>query len=264
MSMFKKGMLACFLIFCSAWVNAKDLTTIRIGLEASYPPFSMKTSDGKLSGFDVDIAQALCAQMKAKCTFVEGDFDGLIAGLTVRKFDAIISSLAITEARKKVVSFTDPYYRTPTRIIAKNNTIDGSVASVKGKKIGVLRGSSQHWYAKDILAKAGAIIVPYTNQNETFLDLKVGRVDAVLADVAQGQYSFLKRAEGKGFGFVGPIIQAPQYFDIGMGIAVRKADNNLRLQFNQALKAIRANGVYKKVQDKYFDFDISASVVERH
>lgn len=259
MGKFKNGMLTCFFIFCSAWVNAKDWTTIRIGLEASYPPFSMKTPGGQLTGFDVDIAQALCAQMKAKCTFVEGDFDGLIAGLNVRKFDAIISSLAITETRKKAVAFTDPYYRTPTRIIAKNNTTDGSIARLKGKKMGVLRGSSQHWYAKDIFAKAGVIIVPYTNQNEAFLDLKSGRVETMLSDVAQGQYSFLKRPEGKGFGFVGPIIQAPLYFDVGMGIAIRKADNDLRLQFNQALKAIRANGVYKKVQDKYFDFNISAN-----
>jgi arginine/ornithine transport system substrate-binding protein len=251
----KKITLLFFLMAYSIVTQAKEWTTIRIGVEPAYPPLSMKTAEGKLTGFDIDIANALCAQMKAKCTFVEGEFDTLIAGLNVRKFDAVVASMAIAEERKKMASFSDPYYFTPTRIIAKLGMIDGSEASLKGKRIGVLRGSVQHWYARDILAKSAAKIVPYSNQNETFLDLKAGRLDAVITDAIQGEYSFLKRPEGQGFGFVGPVIKDKR-FNEGMGIAVRRSDDDLRQQFNKALKAIRANGVYNKVQSKYFSYDI--------
>jgi arginine/ornithine transport system substrate-binding protein len=252
----KKLTLLFSLLVCCTLVQAKEWTTIRIGVEPGYPPFSMKTAEGKLAGFDIDIAHALCIQMKAKCTLVESDFDALIAGLNVRKFDAVIASVTITDERKKMVLFSDPYYHTPTRIIAKLGTIDGSLASLKGKKLGVLRGSVQHWYARDMLTKTGTKVVPYANQNETFLDLRSGRLDAVITDAIQGEYSFLKRPEGKSFGFVGPVIKDKKYFDEGMGIAVRKADQDLREQFNHALKAIRANGRYKKVQDTYFSYDI--------
>lgn len=80
---------------------AEDAKPIRIGIEAGYPPFSMKTPDGKLAGFDVDIGDALCAQMKVKCTWVEQEFDGLIPALKVKKIDAILSSMTITDDRKR-------------------------------------------------------------------------------------------------------------------------------------------------------------------
>ncbi|MFL4355853.1 transporter substrate-binding domain-containing protein, partial [Escherichia coli] len=84
-----------------------------IGIEAGYPPFSFKTPDGKLAGFDVDIGNALCEEMKVKCTWVEQEFDGLIPALKVRKIDAILSSMTITDERKKSVDFTNKYYHTP-------------------------------------------------------------------------------------------------------------------------------------------------------
>lgn len=247
----KLALLFSLLIYCTV-AQAKEWTHIRIGVEPAYPPFSMKTAEGKPTGFDIDIANALCTQMRAECKFVESDFDTLIAGLNVRKFDAVIASVTISEARKKIVSFSEPYYQTSTRIIAKLGTIDGSVPSLQGKRLGVLRGSVQHWYARDVLASSGVKVVPYSNQNDTFLDLKAGRLDAVITDAAQGEYSFLKRPEGKGFGFVGPVLKDKRYLDEGMGIAVRKGDNDLREKLNQALKTIRVNGQYKKVQDNYF------------
>lgn len=260
--MFKRCILliTSVLMLCVTTVHAKDWKVIRIGIEPSYPPFSMKLPNGQLAGFDIDIANALCTQLKAQCIFIESDFDGLIAGLNVRKFDAIVASLSITDTRKKAVNFTDPYYYTPTRIAARDNTLDGSEASLKGSKLGVLRGSVQHWYARDVFAKKGVIVIPYTNQNEAFLDLKSGRVEAVLTDVIQAQFSFFRRSESKGFGFVGPVIEAPQYFGSGVGIAIRKPDNDLRLALNGALKAIHSNGVYKQIQSKYFNFDIGQKV----
>lgn len=101
---------------------AEDAKPIRLGIEAAYPPFSMKTADGKLTGFDVDIGDALCKQMDVKCVWVEQEFDGLIPALKVKKIDAILSSMTITEDRKKNVDFSIKYYHTPARFVMKEGS----------------------------------------------------------------------------------------------------------------------------------------------
>ncbi len=237
-------------------VDARDWSTIRIGVDATYKPFTYKSPDGQLTGFDVDIANALCAQMKAKCSFVESSWEGIIPGLRANKFDAIISSMSITDERKKAVDFTDKYYSTPTFVIAKAGSIDGSPASLKGKRVGVLKASIQETYAKAVLAAAGASIVSYDSTQQSYLDLRSGRLDAVVVDQYEGKGGFLDTPDGRGFAFVGQPLTDPKYFGTGAGIAVRKSDTDLRDRFNAALATIRANGAWKKVSDKYFDFDI--------
>jgi arginine/ornithine transport system substrate-binding protein len=235
---------------------ARDWSTIRIGVDATYKPFTFKTADGQLTGFDVDIANALCAEMKAKCTFVESSWEGIIPGLRANKFDAIISSMSITDERRKAVDFTAKYYSTPTSTIAKVGTVDGSPASLKGKRVGVLKASVQEAYAKGVLAPAGATVISYDSTQQSYLDLKSGRLDAVVVDKFEGKGGFIDTPESKGFAFVGPDLVDPKYFGTGAGIAIRKSDTDLRDRFDVALKTIRANGTWKKVADKYFDFDV--------
>lgn len=237
--------------------QAKEWKTIRIGLEAAYKPFTYKTPDGQLAGFDVEIARALCGQLAAQCSFVEQDWDGIITGLNANKFDAIVSSMDITEQRKRAVDFTDKYYKVPSRLIAGNAAgLDGSPDSLKGRRIGVLRGSSEERYARGVYAKAGATVSAYGSQNDAFLDLKAGRLDATLVNTVVGQNDFLKLAEGRAFRFVGPQVDDVAYFGPGAGIAVRKSDPELRDRLNGAIRAIRANGSYQAIARKYFDFDI--------
>jgi arginine/ornithine transport system substrate-binding protein len=246
--------LCCVAMLGSA--SAKEWTVIRIGVDPTYKPFTYKTPDGQVAGFDADIARALCAQMKAQCSFVDSNWDGIIPGLNARKFDAIISSMSITEDRKKAVLFTDKYYSTPTRIVAPIGSISGTPESLKGKRVGALRASIQEAYAKAVLAGAGAEVVSYDTQEQVFLDLKSHRLDAMVSDQVQAEEGFIKTPDGAGFGLVGPELNDPKYFGTGVGIAVRKSDTDLRDQFNAALKAIRADGTYKKINDKYFTFDI--------
>lgn len=236
--------------------GARDWSSIRIGVDATYKPFTFKTPDGRLAGFDVDIARALCAQMKSQCTFVESSWEGIIPGLRANKFDAIVSSMSITDERRKAVDFTDKYYQTPTQVIAKTGTIDGSPASLKGKRVGVLKASIQETYAKGVLAPAGATVISYDSTQQSYLDLKSGRLDAVVVDKFEGRGGFIDTPDSKGFAFVGPELTDPRYFGTGAGIAVRKSDAELRDRFNVALKAIRADGTWKKIADQYFDFDI--------
>ena len=250
----KKIVLIILINVISSSIFAKDL---RVGIEASSKPFAYKTADDKLVGFDVDIANALCNEIKMKCIFVEQEWKGIIPGLQTRKYDAIISSMSITDERKKAVDFTERYYHTPPRLISKlSNKLAGTPESLKGKKVGVLQGSTQEIYANEIFKKEGAIIISYGSQNEVFLDLKAGRIDATLVDSVQGTDGFLINDIKKEFGFIGPVFNDPKIFGHGAGIALRKGEDQLRLKLNLAIKAIRANGVYKKIQDKYFNFDV--------
>ena len=236
---------------------ADEAKPVRIGIEAAYPPFAMKTPEGAITGFDYDIGNALCAEMQAKCVWIEQEFDGLIPALKVRKFDAVLSSLAITPERLKSVDFTNKYYATPARLAMKAGTVlNDPLVDLKGKKIGVQRASIYDRYATAVFAPAGAEVVRYSSQNEIFLDLTAGRVDATLADVVNIDDGFLKTDAGKGFALVGPDYTEAKYFGDGVGIAVRKGDTAMAERFNKAIAAIRANGKYQEVQDKYFQFNV--------
>ncbi len=235
--------------------QAADPARLRVGVEGAYPPFSSVGPDGKLKGFDIDIAQALCAEMNAQCTLVQQDFDGMIPSLQARKFDLIVASLSITPERQKVVDFSDKYYATPARFVARDGAVKAvTAAGLKGRKVGVQRATIHDRYATEQFTQSE--IVRYTKQDEVFLDLAAGRIDGTLVDSVAADQGFLKTPAGKGFAFVGPAFDDPAYFGVGAGIAVRKGNAALRDRLNAALKAIRANGTYQTLQARYFDFDV--------
>ncbi|MDI3252514.1 ABC transporter substrate-binding protein [Pseudomonas lactis] len=248
------GALALSVLSMQAFAEGKPL---KIGIEAAYPPFASKAPDGSIVGFDYDIGNALCKQMDVKCTWVEQEFDGLIPALKVRKIDAILSSMSITDDRKKSVDFTTRYYLSPARLVMKEGTnVSDGLDELKDKTIGVQRGSIHDRFAREVLAPKGANIKGYSTQNEIYLDVAAGRLDGTVADATLLQDGFLKTDAGKGYAFVGPSFTEAKYFGDGIGIAVRKGDKENLERINAAIAAIRANGEYKKIQDKYFDFDI--------
>ena len=251
----KKLILALALgaVVATASAQGNDL---RVAIDPTYEPFTFKTADGKPTGFDVDIASAVCDQIKRKCVFVEQVWDSMIPGLQAKKYDVIISSMSITEDRLKVVDFTDKYYNTPSKIAIKNDIKFTDAASLKGKKIGVLKGSTQEKYANGELKKVGVIVIPYEAQDQVYLDIKSGRLDGTVADVIEVTGGFLSKPEGKDYGVVGPELYIPKYFGTGAGFALRKGETALKTELNAAIKAIRANGTYKKINDKYFKIDV--------
>ena len=254
----RKMMLGLLMIcgLVSAPVLGSDTTQqLRIGVEGAYPPFSEKAADGSLKGFDIDIAYELCAHMKVKCVLVETGFDSMIPSLNVRKIDAVIASLSITEERKKSVNFSDKYYHTPSRMVAR---IDAKFAvtteGMSGKRIGVQRGTTHDKYATDTFSKAQ--LTRYAKQDEVFLEMLSGRLDAAVVDSVAADQGFLKTPSGKGFGFIGPAFTDAKYFGTGAGIALRKTDIELLSRVNQAIANMRKDGSYKKIQEKYFSFDV--------
>ncbi len=221
---------------------------IRIGTEGAYPPFNMIDKSGEVTGFDIDIAKALCAKMKADCTFVTQDWDGIIPGLLARKYDAIVASMSITEERKQAVDFTDRYYSNSLAIIAKQGSgLDA--AKLAGKSVGAQRATiAAQWIEGNLTGSSAKL---YDTQENAYLDLASGRIDALITDMLPG-YDWLQSPQGKGFEFVGDKID----IDDQIGIAVRKKDGKLRERLNKAIRDIRADGTYERINSKYFPFSI--------
>ena len=254
----KLGLLITLFALAVNVAQAKEWKQIRFGVEGAYPPFSKTEADGSVTGFDIDIANALCAQMQAKCILVKQDWDGIIPALLGRKFDAIIATMDITAERKKKVAFTDKYQQIPARFVAlKGTDYQASEAFMDGKKIGVQRATTMDLYISDNFPSAK--IKRYGSADEAYLDLKAGRLNYVMADSAAIVDGLLSKAGGDKFEFVGPKLTDSKWFGEGAGIAVRKQNKDLVKQLNLAIAAIRADGTYKKIQDKYFTFDIYGS-----
>jgi arginine/ornithine transport system substrate-binding protein len=244
------------IMFFGTSVSAKEWKKIRVGVEGAYPPFSWVEPDGTLKGFDIEIAMALCKEIGAECVLVTQDWDGIIPALLARKYDAIIASMSITEERKKKVAFSEKYYNTPAKFARKKGSrITISKAGLKGKSVGVQRATIHDNF---ITGEFGSDveIKRYGTQDEAYLDALAGRVDLLLADSIAMEAGFLKTDKGKGWEFVGQGYSDPKYFGDGAGIAVRKQNGDLAALFNKAIKTIRANGVYKRINDKYFPFDV--------
>jgi len=237
-------------------VSAGEWKTIRFATEGAYPPFNMLDSNGQLQGFDVDITNALCKQMGVECKLMIQDWDGLIPGLLAKKYDAIVASMSITEERKQKVDFTNKYYVSPARFVAKKGAgIDVSKKGLKGKVVGVQRATIHENFVRDNFGDS-IQIKSYATQDEANMDLTAGRVDLVIADATVLQGGFLDTDAGKGYAFIGPSFTDAKWFGEGIGIAVRKGDGDLKEKLNKAIKDLRKSGVYQKINAKYFDFDL--------
>jgi lysine/arginine/ornithine transport system substrate-binding protein len=252
--------IALVALSASAGAYAKDWSTIRFGVDASYPPFESKAADGKLVGFDIDLGNEICRRLQAKCVWVENDFDGMIPALKARKFDGVLSSMSMTPARAEQIAFSSKLFNTPTRLVAKAGSgIQPTAESLKGKTVGVEQGTIQETYAKANWAPKGVNVVPYQNQDQVYADLLAGRLDGALQDAVQADIGFLKTPRGKGFAFAGSDLQDEKTLGNGAGIGLRKEDADLKAKIDKAISDMLKDGTYKKLEKKYFDFDVYGS-----
>lgn len=242
--------------FAASLGAASAQEVLKIGTEGAYPPFNNLTADGQLVGFDIDIAKALCDEMKVKCEFVTQDWEGIIPALQAGKFDAIVASMSITKERAEKVDFTNKYYNTPSAIaVAKDSDLKGvTKADLAGKTIGAASATTHFNYASATFTDS--TVKGYPSSPEEQADLAAGRIDAIEDDIVVLS-QWLDSPEGACCKILGtPDPQPVDIFGPGAGIAVRKGEKELLDKLNAAIAAIRANGKYKEINDKYFKFDV--------
>ena len=230
---------------------------VRFGImNESYPPFFAKDASGKWQGWEIDLMDAVCEQMKEKCSIVELSWDGLIPALQSKKFDVIWSSMSNTAERSKIIDFTDKYYNTPSTLIGPKDGKPGATADdVKGKTIGIQVSTIQSEYYNKYFAKA-AEQKTYQTLDETFQDLAAGRIDYVFGD-SLALDAFLKSDAGKDCcEKMGDVADDKEILGAGVSGGLRKEDTELKAKLNAAIAAVRASGKYDEITKKYFDFDI--------
>ncbi len=235
---------------------AAETTTIRIGTEGAYPPFNYFTADGKLAGFDIEIGNALCAKMKADCTFVAQDWDGIIPALMGGKYDVIIASMFITEKRKKMVDFTQPYQKSAMTFVTDKSSglNDFSPAAMAGKTIGAQGSTTQADYLTAMYPESDIRLYP--TQDAVNLDMVSGRLDAQVGDMIPMLDWTQKSDDGSCCQLAGQPITDAKFVGEGVGMALRQEDDALREKLNQALADIIADGTYKAINDKFFAINI--------
>ena len=246
------GLAACL---AANPAGAKEWTTVRIGMDATYAPFESVNPKGEIVGFEVDYANALCKKMKVACTFQNQDWDGVIPALLASKFDVIFSSMNMTPARAQRVLFSDMYLAVSPvwATQAGTQSDDVSPAALKGKTIGT-QSSTVHANFLEKLYKDSQIKL-YPTQDEPNLDLASGRIDYVVGDgLVEGDF-----IEKKGNGccrVISKIARIPDIHGPGVGAAFRPDDKDLRDMFNKAIAEADADGTYDTLQKKYFKENI--------
>jgi len=233
---------------------AAQSETLRIATEGAYRPFNYVDANGQLQGFDVEIAKALCAEMKVECEIKAQAWDGIIPGLNAGQYDAIVASMSITPARLQAVNFTQPYYQAGAVLVApKNAKIEPTAESLAGKSIGVQRASTYATLLEKRFPKASVRL--YDKVENHNKDLIAGRVDGVIAQrISMSEW--LATADGANFEIKGEAMLDPDVLGRGAGIAVRKSDTELLKRLDAALAEIKKNGTYDKINKRFFSFSL--------
>ena len=249
---------------------------IKIGTEGAYPPWNSKNEAGQLIGFEVDLANWLCIYMKADCTIVEQDWDGMIPALIMRKFDAIMAGMSITDERMKTINFSQGYADEVAQLaVMKGSSFEGMdtpssinlslggsdvkkafktlTGALAGKTICVQRATIHQNFLES--GDVGKITVrTYKTQDEVNSDLVAGRCDAALA--AAVAFSDYAEKSGKPVVLVGPALSGGA-FGNGVGVGIRKDDTELLKAFNKAIDQARKSGKISELAIKWFGFDVS-------
>jgi len=258
MRFFGKTLLvgAVFSVLVHGAFAADDLSRIKaageikFGTEGTYAPFTYHDVSGDLTGFDVDIGRAVAKQLGVKATFVESKWDGLVAGLDDKRYDAAINEISITPARQAKYAFSDPYITSHSvLIVAANNTTIKTFADLKGKKAAETLSSNFGKIAKD----SGADVVADNGFNESIDLLLSGRVDATVND----SLSYLDFKKHKPDAKVKQVAVYDGDQNDRSAILLRQGSPELVAAVNHALATLKSNGTYLKISEKYFGKDVS-------
>jgi octopine/nopaline transport system substrate-binding protein len=267
--------------FMAGAVVAQDLPgRITIATEGAYPPWNYTNADGTLAGYEIELTNILCERMKIECEIIPQAWDGIIPGLTVGKYDAIIASMGVTDERKAVVAFSNPYARAPNGFLTTGENalkdmpsggtsfsladataeveaeLTGLKESLAGKVIGVQTGSTAASFASQYFA--GLDIREYPSFEQLGLELTAGRLDVAIANVTAFKAVIDANPEGA------LVLAGPSFSGgvLGLGttnVALRQGDDGLKAAFDKAITEINTDGTNKALTEKWFGVDISIS-----
>jgi octopine/nopaline transport system substrate-binding protein len=284
MNIFKKIILTVFaslLLIGNVYADK-----IKIGTEGAYPPWNSKDASGALIGFEVELAYSLCRYIGRQCEVVEQDWDGMIPALQMRKFDAIMAGMSITDERKKVITFSQGYADEVAALaVMKGSSLEGmstpagiSLSKPNSDAKKALKTITEALAGKTVCTQTGTIhqnflesgdvgkvnVRTYKTQDEVNLDLTSGRCDVALA--AAVAFTDYAEKSGKPVVLVGPTFSGGA-FGNGVGVGLRQAsqlggtlgarDAELLKAFNKAIDQARKDGVISRLAIKHFGFDAS-------
>lgn len=279
--MLKRKVLSAFaaLPFLVGTAIAQNLPDhITVATEGAYPPWNFTGADGSLSGYEIELTQALCERMKVKCDVIAQEWNGIIPGLSVGKYNAIIASMGVTEERKKVVAFSKPYAKAPNGFLTAGDSllrdlpaagdsfdlasspkeaeaaVDALKSELAGKVIGVQTGSTAATFVGEYFK--GLDIREYPSFEQLGLELTAGRIDLAVANVTA--FKAVIDANPKGaLVFTGPTFAGGV---LGLGttnVALRPDDDALRAAFDEAISSVNKDGTNRALTEKWFGVDIS-------
>lgn len=228
------------------------INLIRFLTEIDYPPFNYQGPDGIPAGFNVDLARAICEELNIACSVQMRRFDTLFPSLEENRGDAAIASIAVSAETRARVDFSDPYYRTPARFVVRRNagSIDVRPEALEGKKVGVVAGSAHEAYLKTLFTEVD--LRPYGNAEAMRDALRRNEVDMIFGDGIALSF-WLNGTESAGCCvFAGGPFTDGRYFGEGVGIAVKRGNDTLRLAFNWALFRLWEKGKFTDLWLRYF------------
>ncbi|MGB5870418.1 MAG: transporter substrate-binding domain-containing protein [Albidovulum sp.] len=226
---------------------------VKVGIAAEpYPPFASPDAAGNWVGWEVEIIGAVCAAAEMECVITPVAWDGIIPSLTSGQIDAIMASMSITADRMQTIDFSDKYYNTPTVVVApKGSDITATAEGLAGKILGVQVSTVHQDYAQTHFADSVAEIKTYQTQDEANQDLVSGRIDATQAD-SIALDAFLATEAGACCENKGSVAEDLEILGPGVGVGLRKGEDELKAKFNEGIAKIIADGTYDKISAGYF------------
>jgi lysine/arginine/ornithine transport system substrate-binding protein len=231
-------------------VSVPSEPKIRFGVEALVPPFESRNDKGELVGLNIELGNALCAELKSRCVWVDQDYASNIDALEAKRFDVIIP-MTPTQLRRERIDFTEDLYPLSNRLVTRKGAgLQPNAQSLNGKRVGVLAGTSREAFAKSSWADAGVTVRSFNYNDQLIASLQAGEIDATVQDSVEITQALLRLPEGQDFTFAGPIIKDPM-LGSGVAMAVRKTDTALRDNLNAALERLKQNGQYQAITQRY-------------